>query len=230
MNNTKTYKIGLLSVLAFSGPLYPYAYPKTLFVERVIFPGTLETVPTIRAFYAGRKISGEVSGNSVTFSFPEMRRNFFYLLISHDLEFGSPDNTISCLKLKKSANYKFYALELVSVENKKRKKSLNQPQFDYTWNVKELSLSLAGNRIPDDTVIVWYNPDFIKGLEGGNLIEFPKIIIRPDIVALLGSEEKLHNLSNQYLLSALNLDTIHDNITQEIAYTASPKTILALTT
>lgn len=222
MNAIKIYLIAILNLIMVTELS---AYAKTLFVEKVVFPPSLEAIPPIRAFYAGRKISGEIEGNNVTFSFPELRRNFFYLLISHDLEFCSP-NAVTALRLKRNARYKLYALELAGVENKKRTKT---PHFSYTWNVKELLFPLVENRIPDDTVIVWYNPDFIQGLEGGNLIELPKIIIRPDILTFVGSEERLHRLSNAFLLSALNFDSIHDTISHEVAQTASPKTVLALT-
>ena len=88
---------------------------------------------------------------------------------------------------------------------------------------------MPDGRIPDETIIIRYNPDYVQALEGGNNIEFPKIIIKPDILKLVGSEAKLHELSNSWFLAALNTDTIHETAPVRIRVTPQSKTVLAMT-
>ncbi len=88
--------------------------------------------------------------------------------------------------------------------------------MEYTWAIRQLELQLPDGRIPDETIIIRYHPDYVYALEGGNNIEFPKIIIKPDILKLVGSEAKLHELSNKWFLAALNTDTIHDTAPAQI--------------
>lgn len=210
---------------------HAYGYGKSLFVGSIQFPSILEMVPSIRVYYSGRKISCETDelGKKITFSIPEYKqRTFFCLLVAPSIEFGSHENTVPFLKLQKNCPYKFYGMELVKVETQDKKKKKTSP-FEYTWIVRELNLSLPDDRIPDDTIIVRYHPDYIQSIEGGNMVEFPKIIIRPDILKLTGSEAKLHDISNRWFLAALHTDTIHDPIQSEFLVTPTTKTVLAMT-
>ncbi len=98
---------------------------KSLFVGNIVFPSTLEMVPSIRVYYAGRKIVCETDdyGKKVTFSIPEQKqRTFFFMLITSDIEFCSHENTVPFLKLKKNAPYKFFVMELIQVEAPKKEK------------------------------------------------------------------------------------------------------------
>lgn len=219
---------GLISTIT----LYPYSYGKGLFVGSIQFPSVLEMVPSIRVYYSGRKISCETDelGKKITFNIPEYKqRTFFYLLIAPSIEFGSHENTVPFLKLQKSCPHKFYGMELVKVETQDKKKKKTSP-FEYAWVIKELNLNLPDGRIPDDTIIVRYHPDYVQSIEGGNMVEFPKIIIRSDILKLTGSEAKLHDISNRWFLAALHTDTIHDPIQSEFMINPTTKTVLAMTT
>lgn len=204
--------------------------PKGIFYGTVQFPSTLEMTPNLRVYYAGRKLLCEANDatKQQSFAISEMRnRTFFYLLITPDIEFCSPDNTIGNLRLKKDRPYKFYTLELTMTPSKSKKRKLNDPVFEYTWITKDINLaSITGGKIPDDTIIVCYHPDYVQGLEGGNMVELPKILIKPDVVKHAGSEAKLYEQSDRWFLAALNTDTIHDTTQTELRF--NPKTILAM--
>lgn len=209
---------------------------KSLFIGNIICPSTLEMVPSIRVYYAGRKIVCESDdyGKKITFSIPEQKqRTFFFMLITPEIEFCSHENTVPFLKLKKNAPYKFYAMELIPIQGQKKKKGANanplEKNIEYTWALRQIDLQLPDGRIPDETIIVRYHPDFIQSISGGNAIELPKIIIRPDILKLVGSEKNLHELSNRWFLAALNTDTIHDTSTCEVRMNPHAKTVLAMT-
>lgn len=208
------------------------ANQKGIFYGTVQFPSALELVPNLRVYYAGHKIICETNDatKQQSFAISELRnRTFFYLLITPDVEFCSPDNTIPNLRLKKDRPYKFYTLELTMVPATSKKRKLGDSGFEYNWIIKELDLaSLTGGKIPDDTIIVCYHPDYVQGLEGGNMVEFPKIIIKPDAVKLAGSEAKFYEQSDRWFLAALNTDTIHDTAQSELRINPHAKTVLAM--
>lgn len=232
----KTILFGFLGLILSISTTTAYAFgEKSLFIGNIVFPSTLEMVPSIRIYYAGRKIICENDdfGKKVTFSIPEHKqRTFFFLLITPHIEFASHENTVPFLKLKKGAPYKFFAMELVMHEVSKKRKTpgSNEKQYAYSWVVKPIDLSVVDGRIPDETIIVRYNPEFVSALEGGSMIEFPKIIINPDIIKMVGSETKLHEYSNRWFLASLNTDTIHDTAQSEIRMVPQSKTVLAMIT
>lgn len=220
--------LGLI-VLIISTTLYGQ---RGLFIGTIQFPNSLSTVPNIRVYYAGQKIVCETNDDTkkVIFSIPELKeRGLFYLLICPEIEFCSHENTVPFLKLKRGSTHKFYLLQRVVSENKNKKNKQKTNLVEYGWVVKEFTLDLPDGRIPDDTIIVQYHPDYIQAIEGGNAIEFPKIIIKNDILTIVGSEQKFHNLCNSWFLSALNTDTIHGSLQQDFLNTQS-KTILAMAT
>lgn len=232
----KTIFFGFLGLTSLTHSSMHAFGEKSLFVGNIVFPSTLEMVPSIRVYYAGRKIVCETDdyGKKVTFSIPEQKqRTFFFMLITSDIEFCSHENTVPFLKLKKNAPYKFFVMELIQVEAPKKKKrpwaNPFEKNMEYTWAIRQLELQLPDGRIPDETIIIRYHPDYVYALEGGNNIEFPKIIIKPDILKLVGSEAKLHELSNKWFLAALNTDTIHDTAPAQIRTNPHSKTVLAMT-
>lgn len=206
---------------------------KSLFVGTIQFPQTIENVPPIRIYYAGRKIptNSNHEGKCITFTIPEAkRRSFFYLYIAPQFDFCCTSNNIEYLKQTPSTAYKLYALELITtptslVANTHEKHKGNQ--IAQHWSVKEISIFDPTGKIPDDAIIICFDPAYIQSLEGGNSIEFPKIMIRDDIVKLAGSEDKLHELSTRWLLAALHTDSIHDTIAPCVKQQAHSKTIIA---
>lgn len=209
---------------------------KTVFSGTIQFPLALKKVPDLRVYCAGRKISGELDHETkkVSFAISDYRqRTFFYLVIvnPHNVgyELAAPQtNTVNYLKINPTEPYKFYAIELVLIPEQKDDSSeaKSNSTMVYKWLIKEIELPQNG-RLPDDTIIVCYEPQFVERLDGGSSFEFPKIILKSDLLSTLGSEEKLHQESAKMLISALDLDAIHANIRQEVKQFAHPKTIVA---
>jgi len=214
------------------------AEEKTLFMGTIQFPPTVQVTPSIRIYYAGRKITTEIDqeNNRILFSVPEQKnRSFFYLLITPEIRFVSHENTIEYLTLKPGLNHAFFALELMAIQDKAAQKRLKQNPFlpapvTYTWAVHQLRLNLPSGRIPDETIIVCYDPTYVAKLDGGNAVEFPKIIMKTDLIKVVGSEKKLHDLSTQWFLTALNTDTIHEAPVTQIQLSSQAKTVLAFAT
>lgn len=55
-------------------------------------------------------------------------------------------------------------------------------------------------------------------------------MVKESLLDLVGSEDKLHELSTELLLASLNLDTIHSTLQQKSRSDFQRKTIVALTT
>lgn len=205
---------------------------KGIFYGTLQFPTGLELLPNVRAYYSGNKIIPEIneSTKQITFAIPEARnRNFFYLLVTTGVEFCSTDNTVPYLRLKKGAPYKFYTLEMNTTPSKSKKRKREDFGFDVSWAVKQIDLATINNgKIPDETFIVCYHPDYVLSLEGGSMVELPKLIMHPDLIKLAGSELKLHEQSDRWFLAALNTDTIHDTVQSELRIVPQSKTVLAM--
>lgn len=231
-------KIRLFLLFIIVMPFFSYAYEeKAVFIGSIQFPSILEVIPGVRIYYAGKKISTEIDedGHRIIFSVPAPKNlTFFYFLITPEIQFSSNENTIEFLKLKPRMPYRFYVVELVTTEESGNKRAKSTMAFaenttKYHWNIKEVTLNLPANRIPDDTIIICFDPSYIQKLEGGNAVEFPKICLRPDLLKLTGSEKKLHELSTSWFLAALNTDTIHEAPAPEIKFSPHSKTVIALT-
>ena len=210
---------------------------KTLFIGSIQFPASVQVTPSIRIYYAGRKITTEIDqeNNRILFSIPEQKnRSFFYLLITPEIRFVSHENTIEYLTLKPGLGHSFYALELIARQDTSQKGLKQNPlrpaAITYKWQVHELLLNLPSGRIPDETIIVCFDPSYVQKLEGGNAVEFPKIMIKPDLLKIVGSEQKLHDLSTKWFLTALHTDTIHEAPITQVRLSSQTKTVLAFAT
>jgi len=233
MNN----KIVIILLSLVCPPVWGNFIEKTIFSGAIQFPTCLKNIPDVRVYCAGRKISGEVDHETkkVTYAISDYKqRGFWFLMIAKDIQWTSEENTIKYLRVDPNVAYKFYAIEHVLVpevvmENESKtaidftKKSV---PMRHTWIIKEVELPDSG-QLPDDTIIVYYEPTWIDHLEGGNSFELPKIVVRPDIMTIAGSEEKLHQKSAQILITSLDLDAIHAAVRQEIKQFPNPKTIVA---
>lgn len=215
---------------------------KTVFIGSIQFPSALELLPSLRIYYAGKKISTELDedANRILFSIPEQKnRTLFYVVVTPKIKFVSNENTIEYLKLISGLPYKFYVIELNTTEEITQKKRVKfsltsndqlipcSTNTKYSWTIKELT-NLPAGRIPDETIIICFDPTYIQKLEGGNAIEFPRIVVKPDLLKLVGSEAKFHELSTKWFLAALDTDTIHEPPSSEIKFCTQSKTIVAL--
>jgi len=110
---------------------------------------------------------------------------------------------------------------LQTINTQKNKKS-------YEWIISEEKIAENG-KIPDDALIIIFNPDFVQNLKGGTELELPKIIIKQNILEIAGgSEEKLHEEEVILLMSSLDLNLIHSKITPQIQQKPSKKLVIAI--
>lgn len=213
----------ILYILIVIIPNYASA-SKMLFMGTIQFPHTLQLIPDVRVYCAGNKIKCENQQDSKRISFgiaDDRQRTMFHILITNKINVEATENTIKYLKSSKS--YKLFRMQLVQKES-----FGDDAQALYDWDIQELRLG-KNKRLPDDTIIIFYNPAYVDALKGGNAIELPTIHIKPNLLDIVGSEKKLHEISDELLLSSLDYEPIHARIKQELQANYQQKTILAVT-
>jgi len=195
-----------------------------LFMGSIQFPQTLEALPELRIFCKGHKIKCEKTNGSKKLSFALQdlrRRSSFYLVVTNTINYAIREhNTVAHLTIDPKKPYKLYHLQFVQ--------GFDQ-DAPYRWLVEEQRLPLKNGRIPDDAIIICYDPNFVESVGGGNAIELPTIHIKSNIVDLLGSEKKLHDKSIELLLASIDHNALHSDIHQELRPDYQQKTILAVT-
>lgn len=184
----------------------------TLLLGSLQFPSTVTTLEPISMYCAGKKVPCEVRHQSLAYTLSADRRNTtFFLLITPSIKYEMAGNTIKYLKVDQQEPYAFYMLRFVTSTDKDGKPS-------YAWKVIEHELLFEDGRVPDNTLIMCYNPEFIDRIEGGSAMTLPTIFIKSDIVDVVGSQQNLHDASIEMLLSSLDYDAIHAKIENEVTY------------
>ncbi len=196
-------------------------------VGNLQWPRILEVVPAVRIYFAGLKIACSINNESkqTTFSIPSYQRNTpLYILVTEHVRWSAEENTIKYLKTNIDRSYKLYlATPRESLPGKKR------DDTEAHWNIQEVTLD-ANGKIPDNTIIVVFNPNLIDTFEGGNSITLPKLCMHDDIIERIGSEKELHTMARKSLLACLDTDSIHKKTEHTVQPHYRLKTILALTT
>ncbi len=184
---------------------------KTLFTGAISFPTVLNAAPNVRIYCGGNKIPCCIKDNTVTFEFEENKyRSHFYILITPTFSFQMiEDNVVDYACINQGQAYKFYEVTLLKSERK--------------WQVRELALPTDTGKIPDQAIIICFDPEYIDKIEGGEVLQLPTIYIKNNILDLAGSEEKLHEQSIQYVLASLRLDPFHAIAQQKIKNRALKK-------
>jgi len=212
-----------------------------LFIGTIQFPTTLQTVPGIRIYCCGHKITCETNNETkqLLFSIPEISDSKkIFLLITEALQFEVEENTVKYIKNALRVPYKLYSLELLKREelpdeNEQDSIRIHIPESKattYSWLIQEAQLDNSTRKVPDNTIIICYTPDYIDRLEGGNAMELPRIIVKENILEIAGSEKKLHDSATRLLLSVIDYDTLHKKIEQEVKNDHPNKTIIACRT
>ena len=115
--------------------------------------------------------------------------------------------TIDFITIPHGQTYKLYHLLLLEDQA--------QPNT-YTWQVTPQLLSESSRRLPDETIIVLYVPEYVQAVSGGNTLELPTIVIKSDVIDLAGSEDALLDQSIALQMAGLNSDTIHSPLKHAI--------------
>jgi len=203
-----------------------YSLDKVIYVGNILFPHSLQKTPQMAIYRGGQKIKTETDDTSkkVQFTISEDKNyKTFYVLIAQDIQPKIQNNTVQFLSVAPTQNYKFYKIEHI----KKSSDDANKKDT-YTWDIVGGKVRKDG-RIPDNTLIIVYNPDYIEKLEGGNELELPKIIIKQNILEIGGgTEEKLHDEEAALLMASLKLNIIHTPEKSEIKQFRDKKLIIAM--
>lgn len=224
------FSIALLSMVSTSSEA-SLTVDKTLWQGSIKFPLDVDINEPIRVYYTGdRVISCEIDniGHQICFAISEYKmRTVFHLIIVDSRDFVSEQNTVQYFKVPQNRPYKLY--ELVYTPNKDlatiADADINQKG---AWQITQKRLA-DDMRIPDSAIIICYHPHLVKGLEGGNAIELPHVVLDEEILKKLTAEE-LHDASIQFVLSALDFDSFHTKPNTQIKTDFAKKTVLALTT
>lgn len=212
----------ILHTLTIATLLIPHTSTKattSLMVGTIQFPQSIATVPAIRVYSCGKKIPFqlcEVDHESKQFMFriPQITKNSqFYILVSQEIHFSAQasknqnlkSNTIDYLKVLPNQLYAFYELTLTSTKDALDK-------VIPKWIIEKKNLDTSTGKVPDETIIICYDPFCIDSLSGGSTFELPTITLKPNLLTLLGSEKELQTLSNKMLISAIDSDTVHATI------------------
>jgi hypothetical protein len=235
----------VVGILLSSGSMAASNSATSLIMGAIQFPASVQHVPYVRIYFCGKKLPAHLceadhDSKQFTFRVPHMMHtNKIYMLITPEIRFKThkakhPDfqgNVIDYLRVPKAQPYKFYELVLVEEKspergtgsgNKTEKSSVarkNKKNRTATWAIKSMNLDKNTRQIPDDTIIICYDPASVDLLSGGSAFELPTITLKSDLLALLGSEDVLQNLSNKMLLSSIDSDTVHASITQNVKHT-----------
>jgi len=217
----------LYAVCCFVGTfIQAHTTEKALRLGTIQFPHSIRTVPSIRVYYAGQKVPTQIDSESkkITFTVSANEQRLHVVVTPHPtFKMVKDENTIECLKVD-TDNYKYFFITFVKKSNKKEGITTIEPEYE--WNIK--SEPLHNGRIPDDALIICYDPQYINAVNGGNAFELPYIQIHDNILQLVGSESQLQDLSTKLLLSCIDFDTVHATIHREIKRQGHPKTILAM--
>ena len=230
MNKPLLLAIALLSTLF--GEIDAYlAADKALWYGTVKFPSDIKITEPVAVYYSGDQIVTEIQQEThqISFAISEYKmRNEFFLLISNDIQWVTEQNTVKFQRVAKNCPYKLYHLKFNPNKDITTKIT---PETDLhalgNWSITQKALR-DDMRIPDNAIIVHYHPNLVHKVEGGNALELPKIVLNEQILHQLTPDE-LHDVSAQFILSSLNLKTIHAKQDTQIKHDLPHKTIIALT-
>lgn len=220
---------------------YSQMASKILYSGSIQFP-KLRKMPNVRIYWKGYRVKCESNDDSkkITFIFADDNNHpSFKVLITESLQFETEQNVVKYLKIQEGLPYKFYSLTLAKTDsileddkniaygkNIEEDKN-NQPKA--AWHVHEYRHALHNGIIPDDTIIVCLNPDYVEKVEGGDSITLPTIKIRNDLLQFVGSEDNLLQHTDEIFLSlVIDCDAIHTAMQQEVRPKYEQKIVLTL--
>ena len=183
--------------------------PSTTFIGTISFPSAVTLNPNLPTYYKGAHI--EMNNSSYEIKESICSQEFFVLFtlgaIKAQSQTSEDCNTICNLTLPATAPYKCYKIS----------HSLN-PSFRFgaqkplTWNIESVKLSKQGSSmtIPDNTIIMLANPNYIDGLEQdqwksmNSTYRLPKIVFKENV-----SEKSLESMTDKAFLVSLDLKAFH---------------------
>jgi len=197
-----------------------YSFDKTLFVGSIVFPQTIKLIPEVSIYRGGVKIKTDTDHTSKKTQFTisdDKSCTTFYILVTQNIQPCVQDNTVKYLQVAPNERYKLYTLEKIKTKD------------SHEWRIS-LEENRKKNRvIPDDTLIVIFNSDYVEKLARGNELELPRIIIQKNILDLVGgTEEKLHETEAELILSSLDHKLIHPKLTSQVKQDYKKKIVVVM--
>jgi len=205
-------------------------------IGAVQFPQTVAAIPSICLYWCGRRIPdsfcvADDHGKRLTFKVQKDKaQRRFYMLVTESIRFvgsgaRSAGTTVDHLEVPAGQPYKLYVLAL-QPEASTQKGQAEQ----YRWKVTQ-ELTLNDTRcVPDETLIVRWNPRYVTGVEGGTANELPSLMLAQDMIESFGSEEKLQKYAVELLLTSLDCNMFHAPMSQEIKVAGNRVLALPITT
>lgn len=170
------------------------------FILSLQLPNTIKKYEGLKAYYKGYQI--DLSEQWALLPECETPLTFSLLCIEpDDIDIKSHGNNIRYLKRKDHAEFLWYDLTLTMNPDE---------EHAYTWQIEKRDSSEIPARIPEHTIIMLGNPNFIESVQAEPAlpsalnIALPKIIYKNEI-----NPEKFHESLTCTTLAALNLDAIH---------------------
>jgi len=203
-----------ICILLFSQKLLGwdiYSFDKNLFVGNIIFPQNMKDIPQISLYRRGLKIKTETdnASNKIQFTISDDKAcNQFYILITKNIRAKVEDNTVHHLTADPNQS-KFYRIQ-IQINGTPRHpltEKNNGTKAEFAWRITPLTIYESGI-IPDNTLIIIFNPDYVDKLEGGNNLELPKIVIKKNILELAGSQEKLLQEADELIMGSVDFLTL----------------------
>lgn len=194
------------------------AHPISMMVGTIEFPRTIKTIFPYKIFYEGQQVKTEIEGNRLLFTIPINRlMSRFFILFVEDPHYILKESTDAAAQntvdyLKSGAVYRIFELQ----------------SLGGSWRVKEYLLpeSLI---VPDYTIIVYMPPSYIDSLVGGKGREFPRVMIKENILELIGgSLDELKHKAEELIIEAINMNALHVPV-QEATRIAGNKRIVVPT-
>ena len=191
------------------------------------FPGGVLSVPSVSLYWCGRQIPDVACVkndhmNRFTFTLQRDRnQKRFYVLVTEVVRCVPPSHAKGCsttvdhLAVPEGyEDYKLYALSLeqdassVGGDGKQEKK--------YSWRMQEELRLLDDRSIPDETLIVVWDPKTVSHFDGGSSTELPSLMLRSDLISYFGTEQKMQRYAVALQLRAIDLNTFHAPMEQKI--------------
>jgi hypothetical protein len=196
----RAFRASILTIFIFTHTIFIYPSAISIRTGAIEFPLTLQRIPNVEIFYEGQKIKVEIETNKLVFNIPmsRMQWRFFILFVENaDYVLKSSDgltvqNTVDYQIVQSGIPYRVFEL---------------QTQGDQ-WLIAERLLPDNG-RIPDSTIIVYFPPNYIDTVTGGNRLELPHVLIKDNIVELAGGEELLQEKADELSLATIDTAMLH---------------------
>lgn len=196
-----------------------HAHPISMMVGTIKFPSIVKALIPYKIFYEGQQVKTEVDANQLLFTIPlnrPMMSRFFILFVEDpqyvlkEADGSTPQNTVDYLK--SGTTYRIFELQ----------------KLGDSWRVQEYLLP-ESRVIPDNTIIIYMPPLYIDRFVGGKGREFPHIMIKENILELIGgSLEELKHKAEELIIEAINMNALHVPV-QEVTHVTGNKRIVVAT-